>query len=188
MRPPRRLAAAAFAVSPPRGILGVMLRLKFILAVQSLAVMILACGCEPQSAAPAPPKVETRKTIGKTTQNVLELSKAIADGGVPAEMSIENGGLEIVADAYRTSVGKVAVIAVEQKMQLHEAEHGSKPKSYAEFMAKIIEPGSPSGLQLPMLPYYQEYAYDPGKKALVVVEFPEKKAQREKETTGPSGL
>lgn len=159
-----------------------------------LLVAVFVCGCQPQAAPPAPEKVaaaekvETRKTIAKTTQAVLELSKAISAGGVPAEMSIENGGLEIVADAYRTSVGKLAVIAVEQKMKLHEAEHGSKPRSYAEFMARIIEPGSSSGLWLPMLPYYQEYAYDPAKKALVVVEFPEKKPQREKETTGPSGL
>ena len=157
----------------------------FPLVVAIPVLALFACGCEPQATAPAASKVEPRKTIGKTTQNVLELSKAIADGGVPAEMSIESGGLEIVADAYRTSVGKLAVIAVEQKMQFHQAEHGSLPQSYEEFMAKIIEPGSPSGLQLPMLPYYQEYAYDPGKKALIVVEFPEKKAQREKETTGP---
>lgn len=156
-------------------------------------VAAFASGCQPQAAptAPetaAPEKVTTRKTIGKTTQKVLELSRAVASGGVPAEMSIESGGLEVGADAYRTSVGKLAMIAVEQKMKLHEAEHGAPPKSYAEFMAKIIEPGSSSGIQLPMLPYYQEYAYDPAKKALVVVEFPEKKRHREKETTGPAGL
>ncbi|MCE9632165.1 MAG: hypothetical protein K8S94_15795 [Planctomycetia bacterium] len=55
-------------------------------------------------------------------------------------------------------------------------------------MAAIIEPGSPGGLHLPMLPYYQEYAYDPAAKTLVVVEFPAKKQQREQETTGPLGL
>jgi len=39
-----------------------------------------------------------------------------------------------------------------------------------------------------MLPYYQEYAYDEKAKKLVVVEFPAKKEQRQKETTGASGL
>jgi hypothetical protein len=39
-----------------------------------------------------------------------------------------------------------------------------------------------------MLPYYQEYAYDPAEKRLVVVEFPAKKAQRQAETTGAAGL
>jgi hypothetical protein len=32
-----------------------------------------------------------------------------------------------------------------------------------------------------MLPYYQEYAFDPASKKLVVVEFPAKKEQRAKE-------
>lgn len=150
--------------------------------------VVLVGGCEPRKATPAAPKVQTRQTIGKTTQIVLELANAIADGGVPADMSIGGGGLEVVADGYRASAGKLAVIAVEQKMKLHEAEHGSMPKSHAEFMKKIIEPGSGSGLHLPMLPFYQEYAYDAAKRRLVVVEYPDRKAQRERETTGPSGL
>jgi hypothetical protein len=41
---------------------------------------------------------------------------------------------------------------------------------------------------LPMLPYYQEWAYDTEGRRLVVVEFPEKKQQRERETTGAAGL
>jgi hypothetical protein len=145
-------------------------------------------GCAPEAEPPAPPKIETRKTIGKTTQNVLELSQALADGGVLAEMQIKGEGLEVYADAYRTSVGKIAVMAVEQRMKMHQIEHDSLPETYEEFMAAIIEPGSPGGLQLPMLPYYQEYAYDPAAKTLVVVEFPAKKQQREQETTGPLGL
>jgi hypothetical protein len=152
------------------------------------AFTALVVGCEPAAEQPATPKVETRKTVGKTTQNVLELSKALADGGVLAETSVTSGGLEVVSDAYKTSVGKLAGIAVEQKMRLHQAEHGTTPETYEDFMAKIIEPGGPNGLHLPMLPYYQEYAYDPARKALVVVEFPAKKQQREKETTGASGL
>jgi hypothetical protein len=49
-------------------------------------------------------------------------------------------------------------------------------------MAKIIAPGTPDEVSLPMLPYYQEYAFDPASKKLVVVEFPAKKEQRAKET------
>jgi hypothetical protein len=147
-----------------------------------------APGCTPQTEPSAAPKIETRKTIGKTTQHVLELSKALADGGVLAEMLIKGEALEVYADAYRTSVGNIAVLAVEQRLKMHQAEHDSLPETYEEFMAAIIEPGSPGGLQLPMLPYYQEYAYDPAAKTLVVVEFPAKKQQRERETTGPLGL
>jgi hypothetical protein len=39
-----------------------------------------------------------------------------------------------------------------------------------------------------MLPYYQEWAYDPEAKAVVVVEFPALKEQRRQETTGAAGL
>jgi len=167
---------------------------KVLLALIAGVILLIAFGGPAkEKPAPAPAAttapVETRQTIRKTTQNVLELSKALADGGVRAEMSIQSQGLEVAADAYRTSVGKMAVIAVEKKMQLYQAEHdNNKPKDYAEFMARIIEPGKPDGILLPMLPYYQEYAYDPETQQLVVVEFPAKKEQRQKETTGASGL
>jgi len=155
----------------------------------AVACLAAAGGCRPAAESPpAKPRIETRKTIGKTTQNVLELSRALADGGVPAAMEITGEGIDVYADAYRTSVGKIAVMAVEQRMKMHAVEHDSPPETYDEFMAAIIQPGSPGGLQLPMLPYYQEYAYDPAEKRLVVVEFPAKKAQRKEETTGAAGL
>jgi hypothetical protein len=168
---------------------------KVLLALIGGVILLIAFGGPakekpaPAPAAAAPAPMETRQTIRKTTQNVLELSKALADGGVRAEMSIKSQGLEVAADAYRTSVGKIAGIAVEKKIQIYQAEHDDKkPKDYDEFMARIIEPGKPDGIALPMLPYYQEYAYDPETAELVVVEFPAKKEQRRKETTGASGL
>lgn len=142
----------------------------------------------PPAATPAAAPIQTRQTLKKTTQNVLELSKAIEQGGVRAEMSIKSQGLEVAADAYRTSVGKLSIIAVDQKMNFFQAENDRKPKDYKEFMDRIIEPGKPDGIMLPMLPYYQEYAYDPEAKELVVIEFPAKKEQRQRETTGAAGL
>lgn len=156
--------------------------------VSGWLVLVIAGCAEPPAPSPTQPAVETRKTIGKTTQNVLELSQALADGGVLAETSITSDGLGVASDAYRTSVGKIGVMAVTQKMQLHEAEHGAKPATHAEFMKRIIAPGEPDGLALPMLPYYQEWAYDPEAKTVVVIEFPAKKEQRQQETTGAAGL
>ena len=145
-----------------------------------------------QAPAPAAPAaaapIQTRKTLNQKTQTVLLLADAIKDGGVRAEMSIKSQGLGIAADAYRTSVGKLSIIAVDQKMSFFQAEKDRKPKDYQDFMDKIIEPGKPDGIQLPMLPYYQEYAYDPEAYELVVIEFPAKKEQRQKETTGAAGL
>ncbi|MFM7521747.1 MAG: hypothetical protein ACKO9B_14940 [Planctomycetota bacterium] len=156
-------------------------------------VMVVVVGCAPPAkktaATSTQQPIETRKTIGKTTQNVLPLADALQQGGQLAEMSITSGGLgAITSDAYRTSVGKMGIIAVEHQLQLVEAEHGPKPMNYDEFMAKVIGKGKPDGIQLPMLPYYQEWAYDPEAKKLVVVEFPLKKEQRQQETTGASGL
>ena len=152
-------------------------------------VGLVIAGCaEPPAPLATQPPIETRETLRKTTQNVLPLSQALAEGGVLAETSITSSGLEVAADAYRTSVGKIGALAVTQKMQLHQAEHGSTPATYEEFMSRIIAPGEPDGLALPMLPYYQEWAYDPEAKAVVVVEFPAKKAQRQQETTGAAGL
>ena len=145
----------------------------------------------PRAAAQAeakPAPVETRQTLGKTTQNVLVLSEALAQDGVLAETSITGSGLEVAADAYRTQVGKAGSLAVDQRMAHYYAEHGEYPKTYDEFMTLIIGKGQPDGLRLPMLPYYQEWAYDVANRKLVVVEFPAKKEQRQRETTGAAGL
>jgi hypothetical protein len=135
---------------------------------------------------PAP--IQTRQTLHTTTQNVLELSDALKQGGVLAETSIQGSGLEIASEAYRTQVGKAGSLAVQQKMNLYQAEHGEFPKTHDEFMTRILGKGRPDGISLPMLPYYQEWAYDVENRKLVVVEFPAKKEQREKETTGAAGL
>ena len=141
-----------------------------------LTLMVTSVGClDPIGSETTKPTVQTRKTIGKTTQNVLELKAALQAGGVPASMAITSSRIGVSADAYRTSVGTMAVLAVEQKIQMHRAQFGKLPKNYESFMNDIISPGKPDGLQLPMLPYYQEYAYDPTSHKLVVIEFPDKK-------------
>lgn len=144
----------------------------------------------PQPEASAGP-IKTRRTIGQTTQNVLDITEALAQGGVRVEGAGPSGGggmLGAAAGAYRSSVATIGGLQVEQKMKLHEAEHGSLPTTRKDFMAKIIAPGTPEEIRLPMLPYYQEYAFDPESRGLVVIEFPAKKEQREKETTGAAGL
>lgn len=166
-----------------------------------LIVAVVLAGCAPgafpkQAEKPAPKAeqaakpaaIKTRQTLGKTTQNVLELSKALEEGGVLAETSIKSDGLEIASEAYRTQVGKAGSLAVEQRMQHYNALNGEYPQTYEQFMTQIIGKGQPDGLSLPMLPYYQEWAYDEATRKLVVVEFPAKRDQRERETTGAAGL
>jgi hypothetical protein len=154
-----------------------------------LVVMVVGCDvARPPGVSPAAAPIQTRKTLGQTTQNVLELSAALADGGVLAATSVTSGDMTAITDAARTSAGKIGSLAVQQKMRLYEAEHGRRPRNYAEFMAQIIAAGTPDSVSLPMLPYYQEWAYDAETGAVVVVEFPAKQAQRQEETTGAAGL
>ncbi len=79
------------------------------------------------------------------------------------------------AAGYRTAVAAGAKMRVDMDMTAYELANGSKPKTYEEFMENIIKKGKPDGIQLPMLPYYQEYAYDADKQELVVIEYPERK-------------
>jgi hypothetical protein len=140
----------------------------------SACLLVLAAGCGDDQ--PEKPKLKARATIGKYTQEVRNLKPELAKGGETTDGKIHaKDYLTLQADAYRTTVGNIAKMAVKHSIDLYEAEHGEKPKTYEEFMEVIIKKGKPDGLQLPMLPYYQEYGYDPDTKELVVIEYPEKK-------------
>jgi hypothetical protein len=146
--------------------------------VVSLFTLAIGCGQD----APAKPKLKSRETLGKTTQEVRNLKPELEKGGTVTDGKIHaTDYITIQADAYRTSVGNIAKMNVKHAIDLYEAEHGEKPKTYEEFMEVIIKKGKADGIQLPMLPYYQEYGYDPDKQELVVIEYPAKKKAMEKQ-------
>ncbi|HBJ37906.1 MAG TPA: hypothetical protein DDZ51_24735 [Planctomycetaceae bacterium] len=125
-----------------------------------------------------------RETLNKKTQNVLKLDDALASGGVRdrGEVSSTNPLMQ-TADVYRTQVAKLGGMAVQQAIQLRNAQsiQDPKPLTHAQFMTDIIKPGQPDGIQLPMLPYYQEYAWDEATQELVAVNFPARIDAREKQ-------
>jgi len=148
-----------------------LLTLVFFLPLAALAV-----GCEAQQ--PSKQKVQIRDTVGKTTQEVRNLKPELSQGGQVTDGKIHSTDyLTVQADAYRTSVANIAKMKVKMDMDQYEALNGEKPKTYEEFMDVIIKKGKPDGIQLPMLPYYQEYGYDPEAKELVVIEYPAKKKE-----------
>ena len=151
-----------------------MPRVRRLLAlVFSMPVLVLAAGCEVDK---TKRKVHARDTIGKTTQDVRNLKPELEKGGQTTDGKIHaTDYITIQADAYRTSVANIAKMKVKMDMDQYEALNGAKPKTYEEFMEQIIKKGKPDGIQLPMLPYYQEYGYDPDTQELVVIEYPEKK-------------
>ena len=150
---------------------------RFALAMIPIALL---AGCEPaKPTVAAKPKIKLTEIKGKTTQVVLKLDQALADGGVLAATSVTSTDyLGAVSDSYKTSVAKIAADAVKHTIDLRNASNIQEPKplTYDELMAEIIKKDQPDGLQLPKLPYYQEYAWDEANQKLVVVEFPKKKA------------
>ena len=154
-------------------------RLRVFALVFSLPLLFAVAGCEEKAKKMAAP---TRETIGKTTQEVRNLKPELAQGGQVTDGKIHaTDYITVQADAYRTSVANIAKMKVKMDMDQYEALTGEKPKTYEEFMDVIIKKGKAEGIQLPMLPYYQEYGYDPDKKELVVIEYPEKKKAAEKQ-------
>lgn len=133
---------------------------------------------KPLAPAAAPQPRPGKKLVGRTTQKVLDLAAALDAGGVLVDNASEpeEGGLAAYGQAYRHSMATIGGLAVEQKLRLYRAEHDEVPATHAEFMAKIIAPGTPDEVRLPALPHYQDYAFDPARKTLVVVEFPARKA------------
>ena len=63
----------------------------FTVAVLAAVCSAAIIGCTPaveEAPAPKPAAVQTRKTIGQTTQNVLELAEAMKQGGVAAAAAV----------------------------------------------------------------------------------------------------
>jgi len=146
-----------------------------------IALLAFAVGCGDDT--PAKPKLKTRETIGKYTQDVRNLKAELAKGGQVTDGKIHaTDYITLQADAYRTTVANIAIMSVKHDMDLYEALNGEKPKTYEEFMENIIKKGKPDGMRLPMLPYYQEYGYDPDKQELVVIEYPAKKKAMEEQS------
>jgi len=153
-----------------------------VVLASSLALLIVSAGCEEDKPAPKP-KVQARDTLRKTTQDVFEVKGELAKGGVVTDGKVHaTEYLDLQADVYRTKVAEIAEMRVKHDMDIYEALNGEKPKTYEEFMEQIIKKGKADGIQLPMLPYYQEYGYDVDKKELVVIEYPAKKKAMKEQT------
>jgi hypothetical protein len=152
----------------------------------AMALLALAAGCEDEPT--TKPKIQARDTLGKYTQEVRNLKPELAAGGQTTDGKVHaTDYITLQADVYRTEVAKIAKMNVKHAIDLYEAEHGEKPKTYEEFMDVIIKKGKPDGIMLPMLPYYQEYGYDPEAKELVVIEYPAKKKAMEEQTAREHG-
>lgn len=148
-------------------------------AVGPLAALALLAGCdEPKK--PTKPPIQTRETLGKTTQKILKMEPELAAGAIVVDGSFDDKNpISQPGTAYVAITGKAAVQKVNYDLELYKAANDDKlPETYEEFMDKVIKANNTF---LPERPYYQEYGYDEKNHKLVVLEYPAKKAQREKE-------
>lgn len=142
--------------------------------------MLVVWGCsEPATKPPAagPRPVPKAGPLRGTTQQVLDLETALEAGARVVDAAPPSQGIEAVSGAAVSSAAMIGMLAVAQKMQLFEAEHGRKPATHAEFMQRIIEPGEPGAVSLPALPRGKAYAFDPRQKTVVILALPERDSQ-----------
>jgi hypothetical protein len=153
-----------------------------------LALLILASGCDsgPSSTTTASvkskPKMKTRETLNKRTQRVFELSAELKKGAVIDTGRIDNyDPLSGPGRAYVATTGRIGEMAVQQALEIYNVQNEHYPRTFQEFIDEVMQVGKPDGIMLPERPYYQEYAYDVDNHRLVVLTYPERKAQFQKE-------
>ena len=141
-----------------------------------------AAASDPAPGQPAPPQsndasdpVKLRKVIGKTTQDVRDAAKEEAKGAKRVQPRITGQDpISISGSAYAHIVGRIEQLQIEDALNKFKALNDRYPKDFAEFKREII---SGYRIRLAQLPAYQEYGYDAVNHKLVILEYPDKKAQ-----------
>ncbi len=151
-------------------------------------LLILLAGCDeppapakPKAApsvanpAPAPASGKTREILGKRTQDIRDASAEMKTGEAKAAgpRPIAKDPITLAGSAYITAIGQTSINNIKHALDLYQASEGDFPKTYQEFLDKIIKANN---IALPTLPYYQEYGYDAANHKLIILEYPDKKA------------
>ncbi len=125
--------------------------------------------------APTPPPAEPKREliVGKTTQeigNAAEKQPGAVDSARPRITARDP--ITLQGNAYVVAMGQTAINNIKHALDLYQAETGEYPRTYEEFMEKIIKANN---IALPKLPPYQEYVYDAPTHQLLVREFPDRR-------------
>lgn len=168
--------------------------LRFALALPIAALTLAGCddsippatpgvGSSPAPApaakpAPAPPAADLgkpRAILGERTTDIRDAQKEMKTGGAvqAGPRPIAKDPITLSGNVYVSAIGQTSINNIKHAMDLYQAETGAYPKDYPEFMEQIIRKNN---IALPILPYYQEYAYDAKERKLIIIEYPEKKA------------
>lgn len=135
-----------------------------------LCAGLLLVGCKRPADSVANQKNETG-IFGQSTSNIGEFDPNA--GGRVSDSQIDENRLAtpIVGPlaAYGPIIERLSKMHIEQAVNLFYAEHGRFPKSYEEFMERIVRANH---IELPVLPGNLQYQYDVENHRLEVVEIP----------------
>ena len=124
--------------------------------------------------APAPAPVSHGEILGKRTQDVKDVQAEQQQGAQTASRKVvSKDPITLAGNVYVTAIGQTAINNIKHAVDLYQAENGRFPKDYQEFMDEIIKKNN---ITLPVLPHYQEYGYDAPNHKLIVLEYPDRKA------------
>ena len=117
---------------------------------------------------------EPAPIIGQRTQKVIDAAPALkkGDAKVASTKIVAKDPITLVGNAYVTSIGRIAVLAIEDAVNKFHAANDRYPKDLDEFMTEIIKANN---ISLPKLPHYQEYSYNQKEHKLIVLEYPDRK-------------
>lgn len=127
---------------------------------------------KPKPKAPAKPEF----IVGKRTQDIRNAKTELQPGKaqVASTRIVAKDPFTLQGNAYVSIVGRSSMLNMQHAIDLFHAENDRYPKDYNEFMEVIIKANN---IALPKLPYYQEYAYDEKEHKLIIIEYPDRKAQ-----------
>ena len=127
---------------------------------------------KPKPKAPAKPEF----IVGKRTQDVRNAQTELQQGKaqVASTRIVSRDPITLPGNAYVSIVGQTSILSIKQAMDLYHATNDRYPANYDEFMNEIIKANN---ISLRKLPDYQEYAYDEKEHKLIIIEYPDRKAQ-----------
>ena len=151
------------------------MRMSWIIWSWTLAVGV-GCGnwegaksLEPSASSPDPSKAPPEASESKEPPTGSEPAQPRvekAEVGLGKKGRSYGGGIVTEPLRARWRVGeRIALLSVDQAMNLFKASEGRLPESHEEFMEKIIEANK---ISLPTLPDGDEYWYDADKGSLMV--------------------
>ena len=151
-------------------------RRPWFVPLTALLVLVAGCEGEPRAKKRTNVTVQPRETIGKTTQDIRDAKTEVKEEGaqLASPKIVAKDPITLSGNAYVSIIGQASILQIQHTLDLYYAQNERYPKDLQEFMDEVIKP---NGIRLPQLPAYQEYGYDAENHKLVVLEYPARKEE-----------